>query len=105
MANNYTIKTEKEYFTIGAKVHAEYKDWHVAAAGYVGDRMFAVMNEGLRVQHHAMSFQKSTMFLVGKEFDDVSVNLRYIKQYATEVPVDNKGVEVSNIALSVAYRF
>jgi len=105
LSNNYTKKTEQEYFTFGAKIHAEYDDWHMAAVGYVGDRIFAVMNEGLRVQHHAMSFDKSYMFSVGKEFDDVFVNLRYIKQYATEVPVDNEGVEMTNIALSVAYTF
>lgn len=105
LSNDFTKKTEQDYFTLGMKVHAEYDDWHVAAAGYVGERIFAVMNEGLRVQHHAMEFEKSYMFSLGKKFDDVFVNLRYIKQYATEVPIENEDVEVSNIALSVAYTF
>ena len=90
---------------MGVKVHAEYEDWHIGAVGYVSERIFAVVNEGLRVQHHAMAFEKSYMFSLGREFDDVFVNLRYIKQFVTEVPIDNKDVEVSNIALNVAYRF
>jgi len=105
MSNDFTKKTEQDYFTLGMKIHAEYQDWHMAAVGYVGDRIFAVMNEGLRVQHHAMEFEKSYMFSVGKKFDDFFVNVRYIKQYATEVPIENEDVEVSNIALSVAYTF
>ncbi len=36
---------------------------------------------------------------------NVFVNLRYIKQFSTEVPIDNKDIEVSNIALNVSYRF
>ena len=105
MTNNFTKKTKQDYFTLGVKIHAEYDDWHVSAVGYVGERIFSVMNEGLRVQHHAMAFQKSAMFALGKKFDDIFINVRYVKQYATEVPMENKDVKVSNIALSVAYTF
>ncbi|NOR55604.1 MAG: hypothetical protein GQ531_05295 [Sulfurovum sp.] len=105
LGNVYTQKTKQDYFTLGLKVHAEYEDWHIGAVGYVGERIFAVMNEGLRVQHHAMAFEKSYMFSVGRAFDDVFVNLRYIKQFATEVPIGNEDVEVSNIAVNVSYSF
>lgn len=105
LSNDLTKKTEKDYFTVGLKVHAEYNDWHAAAVGYVGDRIFAVMNEGLRVQHHAMEFEKSYLFSLGREFDDLFVNLMYIRQFATEVPMDNKDVEVTNITLSVSHKF
>lgn len=105
LSNDLTKKAEQDYFTVGLKVHAEYDSWHVGAVGYLGDRIFAVMNEGLRVQHHAMAFDKSYMFSVGKEFDDMFVNLMYIKQFATEVPIENEDVEATNIVLNVSYRF
>jgi hypothetical protein len=104
-SNAFSAKAEEEYFTVGMKLHATYNTWHIATAGYTGDRIFAVMNEGLGVQHHAMAFEKTYMFSVGKEFDDFFVNLRYIKQFATEVPSENEGVEVSNIALNLSYKF
>jgi len=105
LSNNFTKKTEQNYFTFGAKIHAKYEGWHVAVVGYVGERIFAVMHEGLRVQHHAMAFQKSAMFSIGRKFDNVFVNVQYIKQYATEVPMENENVEVSNVIFSVAYTF
>ncbi len=105
MSNSFTNKTKQDYFTLGVKIHAKYNDWHIATVGYIGERIFSVMNEGLRVQHHAMAFQKSAMFSLGKKFDTIFINLRYIKQYATEIPIDNKNVKVSNIALTVAYTF
>ena len=104
-SNRISEKAKQDYFTTGVKIHAKYNDWHAAAVGYVGDRIFTVMNEGLRVQHHAMEFEKSYMFAAGKEFDDFFVNLLYIKQYATEVPIENSGVEVTNITLNISYTF
>lgn len=103
--NNYTKKAEDEYYTIGFKVHADYEDWHLGAGIYVGERMFAVMYDGLRVQHHAMAFEKSYIAGLSREFGDTLVNVRYIKQYAKEVPVDNDNVKASNISVNLEYRF
>ena len=104
-SNAFSSKAEDDYFTVGAKIHAMYEGWHLSLVGYTGERIFAVMNEGLRVQHHAMAFDKSMMLGLGKEWGNVFVKLRYIKQYATEVPIDNDDVKVENIALSLEYTF
>ena len=105
LSNNYTKKVNKEYSTLGIKLHGDYKGFHAGVGAYIGERIFAVMNDGLRVQHHAMEFNKSYMFSLAKEFDDLLINLRYIKQEAKEVPIDNDNVKVSNISVNLEYKF
>ncbi len=105
-SNNFTKKTKQDYFTLGAKAHVHYKDWNFGAGLYVGGRIFAVMNDGLKVQHHAMAFKRSIMLSVGKELgDDVMLHLRYAKHYATEVPAEHSGVEVDALSFEVTYTF
>jgi hypothetical protein len=104
-SNFFTKNAKKEYFTLGLKAHMHYEGWHLGAGFYVGERIFAVMNEGLKVQHHAMAFERSTLLTVGKEFSNVLVHLRYAKHYAKEVPIANDNVEVNTLSLDVTYRF
>ncbi len=105
LSNPFTQKTKKEYFTAGLKLHADYEAWHLGAGVYAGERIFAVMNDGMRVQHHAMSFDRSFMFSVGREFDDVLVQLRYAKHDANEIPIENENVGLQTWAVEVSYRF
>jgi hypothetical protein len=105
LSNDLSKKADEEYTTVGLKIHADYEGWHAGAGLYMGDRIFAVMNDGLKVQHHAMEFSKSYMFSISKEFGNTLIALRYIKQFAKEVPIDNDNVKVSNISVKVEYRF
>ncbi|CAA6812669.1 MAG: Unknown protein [uncultured Sulfurovum sp.] len=104
-SNNFSKKAKTDYFTTGLKVHADYGDYHASAGTYMGTRVFAVMNEGLQVQHHAMEFKESYMVDVGKKFDQVLVHLRYAKHNAKEIPIDNDHVKVENIAFDLEYQF
>ncbi|MCK5855114.1 MAG: hypothetical protein KAG56_07825 [Sulfurovaceae bacterium] len=104
-SNKFTQKADTEYFTTGLKFHAHYHDYHLSAGTYVGKRLFAVMNEGLKVQHHSMEFKESYMLDVGKSFNDVLVHLRYSKHKAKEVPINNDNVKVENISVEVEYKF
>ena len=103
-SNKYTQKANTEYLTTGLKLHVDYGDYHVSAGTYLGKRLFAVMNDGLKVQHHAMEFKNSYMLDVGKKFGDVLVHLRYAKHKAKEVPISND-VNVENISFEVGYGF
>jgi len=105
LSNPFTQKTKKEYFTAGLKLHADYEAWHIGAGMYAGERIFAVMNNGMKVQHHAMSFDRSFMFLVGREFDDVLVQLRYATHDANEIPIDNENVGIETWSVEVSYKF
>ena len=105
-SNTFTNKVKEDYFTLGVKAHVHYDGWHLGAGIYVGERIFAVMNEGLKVQHHAMEFKKSVMLSVGKELgENIVVHMRYTKHYATEVPIEHSGVEVDALSLELSYTF
>jgi hypothetical protein len=103
-SNGFTQKADTEYFTTGLKLHLDYGEYHVSAGTYQGTRLFAVMNDGLKVQHHSMEFQNSYMLDVGKKFGDVLVHLRYAKHKAKEVPIAND-VKLENISFEVVYGF
>jgi hypothetical protein len=104
-SNNFTKKAKSDYFTTGVKVHAHYDDYHLSLGSYVGKRLFAVMNEGMKVQHHSMEFKESYMFDMGKRFDNLLVHLRYSKHKAKEVPINNDNVKVENISVELEYSF
>ena len=63
------------------------------------------MNDGFKIQHHAMEFDRTYAVGMGKKISDVMLRLQYIYQRATELPMQNEGVEVSNIRLIANYRF
>lgn len=104
-SNVFSANAQEDYFTPGIKLHAHYEDYHIGAGALFGKRVFAVMNDGFRIQHHAMEFDKTYMFGIGKHFENVDVNVRYIYQNATELPINNDNVEVNNFTIQFAYRF
>jgi len=104
-SNNFTKKANTEYFTTGLKLHVDYEDYHASVGTYQGTRIFAVMNDGLRVQHHSMEFQNSYFFDVGKKIDKLELHLRYARHNAKEVPIGNDGVRVETVAFEVGYAF
>jgi len=104
-SNNFSKKAKEDYATVGLKLHIHYDDYHFGVGAFVGDRIFAVMNDGFKVQHHAMAFNKTYKCGIGKHFDWGDIKLQYIYQEATEVPINNKDVEVQNVVLQVGYKF
>ena len=103
--NPFSKNADKDYLTAGVKLHAHYKDYHFGAGAYFGDRVFSVMKDGFKLQHHAMEFKKTYMAGIGKNISNFVVSLRYIYQEATELPMQNKDVKINNTVLSVKYKF
>jgi len=105
-SNNFSRKAKEDYFTGGVKLHTHYKGFHLGAGVYLGKRIFAVMKEGFKVQHHAMEFKESYMVGIGHDLgDDMALHLRYGYHKAKEVPMNNDNVEVQNLSLDVVYKF
>ena len=104
-SNDFSKEAKEDYATVGLRLHIHYDDYHFGVGAFVGDRIFAVMNDGFKVQHHSMAFNKTYKCGIGKHFDWGDIKLQYIYQEATEVPIDNKGVEVENVVLQVGYKF
>ena len=104
-SNGFSKNAQEDYFTPGVKVHAHYNAYHMGAGAFFGKRIFAVMNDGFKVQHHAMEFNKTYMIGFGRHFGDIDLSMKYIYQEATEVPSHNPNVEMQNIMLQLGYRF
>lgn len=104
-SNNFSKNAKENYFTPGVKIHAHHHGYHVGAGAFFGKRVFAVMNDGFKVQHHAMEFNKTYMAGVGKHFEDMYFHLKYVYQEATEIPINNDNVKVNNIVLEWGYHF
>lgn len=101
----FSNNAKEDYLTPGFKIHAHYKNYHMGAGAFFGKRIFAVMNDGLKVQHHAMEFNKTYMFGVGKSYNDLDISLNYVYQEATEIPIHNENVKVENLIFKVGYHF
>lgn len=104
-ANTFTKNAESNYLTTGLKLHAHYKTWHAGLGAYYGKRAFAIMNDGFKIQHHAMEFDRTYAVGIGKDIDAFVLRFQYIYQRAEELPAKNENVEVSNVRLIVNYKF
>jgi len=102
---NAPTEADSSYKTAALKMHAHYKSYHFGAAYYVGSRLFGVMDDGFKLQHHAMEFDKTYAVGFGKSFSDFIVRVQYVYQRATELPQNNANVEVQNIRVIGNYKF
>jgi len=105
MSSGFTKNADKNYFTTAVEAHAHYKSYHLGGAAYFGKRVFAVMNDGFKLQHHAMEFDRTYAVGAGKTFGDFVLRLQYIYQRATELPKNNENVEISVLRFMTNYKF
>jgi len=103
--NIFTKNAEDHYWNTAVELHAHYSTWHFGTAAYFGKRVFAIMNNGFKIQHHAMEFNKTYAAGIGKTIGDFVVRLQYIHQEATELPMLNENVKVDNTRLILNYKF
>ncbi len=102
---NYAQNANSKYNTTAIEVHAQYNTYHLGGAIYFGKRAFAIMQDGFKVQHHAMEFDRTYAISAGKTFGPVVVRAQYIYQRATELPMSNEDVGVSTARLVTNYKF
>lgn len=93
------------YYTAGAKLHVALGSYRLGAAALFGKRIFAVMFDGFRVQHHPMEIDKTYMAGITKHFEDFELQAKYVYQRAKEVPLNNENVIIQNIILTATYHF
>ena len=103
--NGFTKNAENSYLTSGLKLHLHYDGYHFGSAIYFGKRVFAIMDDGFKIQHHAMEFDRTYAVGIGKNISDFVLRLQYIYSRATELPAENENVEVSNVRLLLNYKF
>jgi hypothetical protein len=96
---------QNRYLTSALKFHSHYKSYHLGGAVFFGKRVFAIMDDGFKIQHHAMEFDRTYAFGFGKNFSNLVLRTQYIYQRAEELPIKNKNVELHNIRVIANYKF
>ncbi len=103
--NGFTANAQDSYLTAGFKFHLHHSGYHFGSALYLGKRTFAIMDDGSKIQHHAMEFDRTYAIGVGKNISDFVVRLQYIYARATELAKKQSDVEVSTTRLVANYKF
>lgn len=99
------IQTKNDYLTVGIMFGTKYQDYFGKMGVFIGDRLFAVMNQGYMVQHHAMEVGNSMMLAIGKDFKNITATFRYNQHTATSIPANNENIELKMGTLIVKYKF
>lgn len=103
--NNLTKNAQKDYTTTGIKIHSHYNSYHLGLGAFFGKRAFAIMDDGFKIQHHAMEFDRTYAIGLGKSISDFVLRFQYIYQRAEELPYQNKNVEIQNLRFMANYKF
>ncbi|MDD2791525.1 MAG: hypothetical protein PHU40_12795 [Sulfurimonas sp.] len=104
--NPLSKNADEDYISTGLKFHGHYESYHLGAAAYYGKRLFAIMDDGFKLQHHAMEFDRTYAVGFGKSFTPSWIaRVQYVFQRAEEIPYYNKNVEVENLKLILNYKF
>jgi len=102
--NSFTKNAQKDYLASALKLHAHYNTYHLGLGAYMGKRVFAIMQDGFKIQHHAMEFDRTYAIGAGKNISNFVVRLQYVYQRAIEIPTKNKDVKVSNVRILINYK-
>jgi hypothetical protein len=103
--NSFTKNAQDSYFTTAIKLHTHYNSYHLGLGAYFAKRAFAIMNNGFKIQHHAMEFNRTYALGFGKTFSNIVLRAQYIYMRATELPIENQDVEINTIRLLANYKF
>ncbi len=101
---SYTFK-EKDYQTTGVNIQGSYSGFFGGIGAFFGKRMFAVLDDGNSVQHHAMEQDKTYMATIGKKIDNFDISLQYSFQNGNELPEGRDDVDTKVTSLMLKYKF
>jgi len=104
-SNPFSANARGDYLTPGFFGSFHTRGWHLKAGAFFGRRIFAVMQGGMKVQHHAMEFYRTWMVGIAKDLGPYGLSARYTCQKADEIPVRNDGVSVRSFTLAWSRRF
>ncbi len=102
--STYTFK-DKDYFTTGLKLGANYNGFTAGIGAFFGKRIFTVLDNGMKVQHHAMQQDKTYMFSFGKKFKNFDILAKYSYQNGKELPENKDDVDTKVTAIFLIYKF
>jgi len=101
----FTNFTDDDYLTTGGIIHAHYKSYHLGAGAYYGKRIFSIMSDGFKIQHHAVEIDRTYVLGLGKTISDFIFRAQYIYQRGAELPAHRDNVKIKNLRFIINYKF
>jgi hypothetical protein len=101
---NYILK-DNYYTSYFLNLNANYNGFIFGLRFMNGDRLFAVQEEGLKVEHHALEQSKTYMISLGKKFNDIDIISRYIYSKSDELPENRDNVSSKFVLIGINYKF
>ena len=101
---SYTFK-DKDYLTTQLKLNLNHNGFIAGIGTFIGKRTFAVLNDGNKVQHHAMQQDKTYMASIGKKFKNFDLVLKYSYQNGKELSENQDNVDTKVTSLMLKYKF
>lgn len=96
---------DKNYFTTHLNFAVNYHGYFASTGAFFGKRIFTVLNDGQKIQHHAMEQDKTYMLALGKKFKDFDIIAKYSFQNGDELPENREDVDQKVTSLIFKYRF
>jgi len=94
-----------KYQLFGLMFSKQYKSYFGSIGGFLGNRLFAIMNNGYIVQHHSMEVGNSFAVAFGKKFRNLKVTLKYNQHTSKSLPINNENIKFKMTTLSARYFF
>lgn len=101
---NYILK-DNYYASYFLNLNANYNGFIFGLGFMDGDRLFAVQDDGLKVEHHALEQSKTYMISLGKKFKDIDLISRYIYSKSDELPENRDNVRSKFVSIGFNYKF
>lgn len=101
---NYSLK-DNYYTSYFFNLNANYNSF-IFGLGFMNwDRLFAVQEDGLKVEHHGLEQSKTYMVSLGKKFKDIDIISKYIYSNSDELPENRNDVKSQFVSLGLTYKF
>lgn len=101
---NYSLK-DNYYTSYFLNLNANYNSFIFGLGFMNGDRLFAVQEDGLKVEHHGLEQSKNYMVSLGKKFKDIDIISKYIYSNSDELPENRNDVKSQFVSLGLNYKF
>ena len=97
--------TDKEYQTYFVTMSGAYQGFFGGVGAMFGKRIFAVLEDGDRVQHHAMEQDRAYTGSFGKKFKNFDIVAKYSYQNGKELPEKQSNVDTKVTTIAFVYTF
>lgn len=101
---SYKFKKD-DYKALNVGMNLKYNNMYLNANAIFGNRAFSVLNDGIKVQHHAMEQESLYAVKIGKKFKEFDLFAAYNFQKGKELPEQQNNVKTEVYSVGLSYKF